>query len=462
MSRMTGTADTDLSAVNGAFREHARKDERLLSRSTFSEIDRANPMLHYALQPWPTFVGPRVMGQMGTVAVRLSQLIRQIPERAFANDPVRIGRHFDLDPDFVAASLAPPNGIAGAVSRADFVLTASGFRCIEFNIASSLGGWESGILADMLLRVPAMQGFLREREVAFTNRSPVRELFRHVIREAVAQDRPEGGILNVGIGLRTAATEQSGRRLNAYLGSEYRAMLKEIAPALQGNLLLCHYPTLTERDGRILLHGTPVHSLLEWHNLGTEASVFRALKAGTLEVYNGPAALILADKRCIAILSEQAENGALDPADRDLVRAHVPWTRRVLDGTTVYRGEEVSVPDLVTSERPRLVLKKGKATSAGGSDVVLGRTSTDAAWGEALRRALTEGDWLVQELVESLPFLYQSGLHGCSPHDAIWGPFVFGSTFAGAGLRVQPKAKEGIVNLHRGATVGIVLEVESD
>jgi hypothetical protein len=56
------TSDAGLSAVNGEFRERARNDERLLSRATFAEIDRPNPMLHYALQPWPTFVGPRVMG----------------------------------------------------------------------------------------------------------------------------------------------------------------------------------------------------------------------------------------------------------------------------------------------------------------------------------------------------------------------------------------------------------------
>jgi hypothetical protein len=456
------TSDGELSAVNGAFREFARRNERLLSRSTFAELDRPNPMLHYALQPWPTFVGPRVTGQLETISVRLSQLIRQVPERDFANDPVRIGQHFDLDPEFVAALLAPPSGIDGAVSRADFVLTAAGFRCIEFNIASSLGGWENAILADMLLRVPALQDFLRDHAVRFVHRSPVRGLFRHVVREALTRDRPEGGTLNIGIGMRGPAPPQAERMLNAYLGAEYRAALKEIDPALRGNLLLCPYPDLLESGGRVLLRGLPIHSLLEWHNHGTEAITFRAQKAGTLDLYNGPASMILADKRCIALLSEGAEAGSLDPADQALVRAHIPWTRRVLDTTATYRAEEVSVPNLVLSERSRFVLKKAKATSAGGSNVVLGRSSTDVRWAEVLRDALAEGDWIVQELVESLPFLYQNGPQGCSPHDAIWGPFVFGSTFAGAGLRVQPKAMAGIVNLHRGATVGILFEVETD
>jgi hypothetical protein len=454
------TFDNSLSAVNGAFRDFARQDERCLSRTTFAELDRANPMLRYALQPWPTFVGPRVMGQLEAVSVRLSQLIRTLPQLAFGGDPGRIAGHFDLSPDFVAATLSEPNGVAGAVSRADFILTAEGFRCIEFNIASSLGGWETGILAGILLRVPVIDSFLRERAGPFVHRSPVRALFRHCLRIAALNGHADGNVINLGIGMREAPPPMAERMLSAYLGAEYRAALREAG--LEGTLLLCHYPALREEQGRLSLAGKRVDSLLEWHNHGTDAIIFRCFKAGNLDLYNGPASFILSDKRCISLLSEGAETGMLEPADAELVSTHIPWTRRVLSGIARYRGSTVTLPDFAVAQRPRLVLKKAKATSAGGSDVVLGRSSTDAQWADILRRALEEGDWVAQELVVSQPFLYQNGDRGCSPHDAIWGPFVFGDTFAGASLRVQPKEKEGIVNLHRGATVGIVLEVAAD
>ena len=70
------------------------------------------------------------------------------------------------------------------------------------------------------------------------------------------------------------------------------------------------------------------------------------------------------------------------------------------------------------------------------------------------------GDWVVQEYIQSRPYLFQAGRYGCSPHDVVWGPFVFGSTYAGTILRVQPKSIDGIVNLSRGATEGILLELE--
>jgi hypothetical protein len=103
------------------------------------------------------------------------------------------------------------------------------------------------------------------------------------------------------------------------------------------------------------------------------------------------------------------------------------------------------------------VLKK--AGGHGGSGVVLGRFAAPERWREALATALREGDWVVQETLESLPYLYQSGDYGCSIHDVIWGPFVFGNRYGGVVLRMQPAAAGGPVNLTLHATEGIVLEV---
>jgi hypothetical protein len=99
------------------------------------------------------------------------------------------------------------------------------------------------------------------------------------------------------------------------------------------------------------------------------------------------------------------------------------------------------------------------ADAFGGAGVVLGRFASAEEWRRTLDRALAEGDWVVQEILEFLPYLYQSGEYGCSIHDVIWGPFVFGDRYGGVVLRMQPKAAGGAVNLSLSATEGIVLEV---
>jgi hypothetical protein len=123
-----------------------------------------------------------------------------------------------------------------------------------------------------------------------------------------------------------------------------------------------------------------------------------------------------------------------------------------------FRGEEVSLPDLLaSSERSRLVLKEGR--NYGGKGVFLGQVTPEARWEEVVRTALETGGWIVQERLESLSYLYQCGEYGCAPHDVIWGPFVCGDTYAGVCLRMQPKRVGGAVNLSLEATQGVVLEV---
>jgi len=113
--------------------------------------------------------------------------------------------------------------------------------------------------------------------------------------------------------------------------------------------------------------------------------------------------------------------------------------------------------ELLAAEPARFVLKKG--AGYGGAGVVLGTFASPERWRDALATALREGDWVVQETLESLPYLYQSGDYGCSIHDVIWGPFVFGQRYGGVVLRMQPAAAGGPVNLTLHATEGIVLEV---
>jgi len=124
----------------------------------------------------------------------------------------------------------------------------------------------------------------------------------------------------------------------------------------------------------------------------------------------------------------------------------------------VFEDRTVFLPDLLRERREQMVLKK--ARSRGGSHVVLGRFAAPEEWEATLAEALESGDWVAQEHVASYPYLFQDGAYGCSPHDVVWGFFVFGSTPGGEIIRAQPRHLGGIVNLTRGASEGILLEVD--
>jgi len=174
-------------------------------------------------------------------------------------------------------------------------------------------------------------------------------------------------------------------------------------------------------------------------------------------LFNGPISIVLSDKRNLALLSQSQRSSLFSAEEQEVIRNHIPWTRLVAAERVEFHGEEVFLPDLLAAERNRLVLKEGR--SFGGKGVHLGRATSAARWEEVARTALESGGWVVQERLESLPYLYQCGESGCAPHDVIWGPFVFGDTYGGVILRMQPQAAGGAVNLSLAATEGIVLEV---
>jgi hypothetical protein len=116
-------------------------------------------------------------------------------------------------------------------------------------------------------------------------------------------------------------------------------------------------------------------------------------------------------KALFAILTDERYARLFTSEERAAVAAHVPWTRRVRPGKTTRRGEQIDLLEYVAEHRDRLVLKPND--DYGGHGIYIGWNNDDIAWGEALRAALADGDYLVQERVrtarEPFPALQDDG-----------------------------------------------------
>jgi hypothetical protein len=447
-----------LSPLDWRFREMASRDPACLRRSTFGVLDQPNPLLRYSPQSWPTFMDRSRVRELAQISVRLSRMIRSLPARIFDHDLERMARFYDLDEPSVRGMLAPPDGIAGALSRGDFVYGPRGFQCVEFNMTTNLGGWATAPVSKMLLSVPPVAHFVAESGVAISHRSPLRHMLRHVLAEAQRDGLLDGSEFNLLVGTRQAEAMTGDAQVPQFLGRQLELVMGRRAPGLRGNVSICNYADLTLREGALYDGPRRLHSVLEYHVEGSDETVLSCFKAGALNLYNGPVGTILTDKRNLALLSEMAESDRCLPAERRLIADHLPWSRRIVPGEIHFGGEWAPIADLLRREPWRFVIKKARAV--GGVKVAIGRFSAADAWEAAVTTALAEGDWIAQEYVESLPFLFQAGEHGCQPHDVVWGPYVFGDGYAGTILKVQPQGLGGIVNLWRGATEGILFEVD--
>jgi hypothetical protein len=172
------------------------------------------------------------------------------------------------------------------------------------------------------------------------------------------------------------------------------------------------------RDGRLMagdFHITLIYKRVLISELvergGLDQPVVRAVLDGNVCMINPFRCKILHKKASLAVLSDERNTDLFAPEEREAIEAHIPWTRRVEDRATLYRGEPVDLLPFVVEQRERLVLKPND--EYGGKGVVLGWEVEPEAWTEAVRAALAE-PYVVQERValpeEPYPSLLDGGV----------------------------------------------------
>lgn len=345
--------------------------------------------------------------------------------------------------------------LQATVSRGDYMDAAAGLQCLELNMSANLGGWKAGVWSDLYLRVPVIARFLAEEGLDVSVARPLRSLFTHLLAEARRKGMIDAGELNVAFATHTEARIPSAWA--PYADSELAVVLGGDPERLTGHVAVCAYSDLADRAGRLFLGGRRIHAVVGQSGNITPA-VFNCWMAGTVDVYGEFLARILGDKINLALLSEGADKGLFSAQESALIQRHVPWTREVKAGETTWRGERIALGPFVASERERLVLKRRR--SFGGRDVFVGHATPPDVWDEVLVAALAEsGSFVVQELVDSKPLLFQNGDSGVGPYDVVWGFFVLGGRFGSGFLRLSPRGERAVINAAQGAEEGVLFEV---
>jgi hypothetical protein len=462
------------SEVNRGFLEFVEREPRCLHRSAFQSIYDEASLHCLSIQPWPLFIDRARQPELEAIAVPMDRLLRGVMERFFGGDPARIAEFYRTHPgDGEAAGegltealiellLEEPNGIWSAPSRTDYIETADGFKCIEYNAGSSPGGLQADTLGELYLASEPTARFLAERGLRARAPESRRAFFRHVVHDTVKLGAWDGGEFVLAmIVLPHDALWAAQHRADVYTRELRGVLAASAGPVRDGRVLCCAIDDFRFERGGVTRGGRPVHAVVEMHNgEGDIRGLYRAFKMGGVNLFSGPIGELMSDKRGIALLSTHADSDEFTADERALIARHIPWTRVMAPAVTERAGRPFRLPDDLVGRREEFVLKK--ASSVGGSFVDVGRHRTQAQWEAAVARALREGDWVVQEYLPTVPYWFQSGAEGAAPHDVVWGLFAFGGEYGGAFLRMYPAAgdHDGVVNNRRGADAGALLEIE--
>lgn len=188
-----------------------------------------------------------------------------------------------------------------------------------------------------------------------------------------------------------------------------------------------------------------IHELLE--RCDDSHPLIRAYLAGDVCLVNSFRCKMLHKKAAFELLTDEANASWFTPAEREVIRQTVPWTRRVLERKTWYQQHEVDLIEHIRKNRDSLVLKPND--DYGGRGISLGEKLGEAEWDAAISEALA-GDYVVQEKItlrtEDFPIFNESGW-SLQPMYVDTNPFLFCGRVEGGMVRLSDSP---IVNVTSG------------
>ena len=133
-----------------------------------------------------------------------------------------------------------------------------------------------------------------------------------------------------------------------------------------------------------------------------------AYRAGAICMVNSFQSKLIHKKAVFAVLTNEKYAHLFTEEELNIIHTHVPWTRKFREEKTFYKGEEIDLVEWARANKSKLVLKPND--DYGGHGIYIGWVSSEAEWEEAMKIALVDEDYLVQERVEtsreSFPMLF--------------------------------------------------------
>jgi len=391
----------------------------------------------------PFFLSPGDEERVRTVAESIAELGERVVTAAL-NDKPLFNQLYLRGEEERLARIPVGYGPASTTSRLDAFLLPDSLKFAEYNGESPAGAGYAETLAEIFNELPMMAQFARKYEV---HRYPLSAK----LLDALLQSYVDWG----GSAQKPQIAIVDWKEVPTW--SEFEI--------LQARFEKMGVPTVTsdprelEWDGKSLVaHGKKI-DLVYRRVLINDIVARRAECSALLKAYSSGMVCVVNNFRCklphvkafFAVLTDEQNGSLFSLGERELIRKHIPWTRVVADVKTAHYGVPIELLAFIRKERENLVLKP--SDEYGGSGVTLGWEANEAAWDEAIERALASknGAWIVQERIpirrEVFPYIADVGRVDYRDMLVDFAPYLFRGKLCGFLTRLS---STGLANVTSG------------
>ncbi|MDT9681092.1 hypothetical protein RND61_03230 [Streptomyces sp. TRM76323] len=405
----------------------------------------------------PVFLSAAERRAVAADLLQIHRLLSELPRRLFGGDIEGLARGVGMtgtQADIVRRA-ATADAPLMPLARSDLYRGADGFKLLELNITSALGGFENAGINRAMLRHPVLAGFVAERNLGYA------DTFGGIVKTLYAEC--------------AAHMDTDGRRPVVALVDwpesfvSYEPRLRVMAALFDGmgiDAVPCHVGQITERGGRLEVAGRAIDVVYRFflvEEIATPADaaavepLLRAFEEGGVGMFSRLDSELYGNKGTLAMLSDERHRSAFTAEERACIDRFLPWTRHVRATTTDRAAQEVALLPYAVEHRADLILKP--TLLHGGSGIVPGWTVGPEEWRARLTAAM-DGPYVVQERIRPIPEVFPAD-DGDGTQDLFlnWGVFLTdpqvtgGDGYNGCLVRGSTDPEVGVVSMSGGARV---------
>lgn len=395
----------------------------------------------------PGFLERAEVAQLSTDLETLYRLVTSLPDKLYGGDLGAFAASTGITPAQVQAVLRGRGSAPSRLARADIYRDEGGFRVMELNMSSALGGVDNMALNRAMLRLPFIADFVEQNDLTYT------DTMVEVVETIFAECKlPSGSRPVIALCDWPASFETLEPQLRQNVA---------VFDALGMEALPCHIGQLELRDDSIWLGDKQIEviyriflmeDLLDPAGPALIEPVLRAAERGNVSIFSPMDAELYSTKGALALLSDEANRQLFTDPELASIDRLLPWTRMLRPGPVTVDGRQVQLAEYAISQQNELILKP--TLLHGGTGVIPGWQADPAEWQGLITDCMDE------------PFVLQKRIHpwtepypkadgsGFEDWVVLWGAFLGARGYAGMLVRGTPDADAGVLNMATGALGG--------
>jgi hypothetical protein len=406
----------------------------------------------YHISSWPVILDEKKAKDLKELSSKVFKMIRSIPSLYFDNDEQKIADYyFEGNSMLGQFAMISHNKVSSeSCCRIDLTYTNEGFKVLEANIGSSIGGWQLQSFTEIINKThPQLQQNYQSVNTQYI-------YFEFLVKNIIKYVHSIEGEINIFISMDDVQEGQQHTYLVEFLNELLSKTLSD--KNLKGKVFIGSLSKLKLSNTILHLGGERIHAVL---NMSSEEITIELMRAFMMDAIYFPDHLgvtMYRKKSNLELLRELAENKKFSQEDNDFILKVIPWTATIKEGKeVVFKGNRKNISTLLKGHKNQLVIKDNYGEQ--GKDVFIGKFLSTSAWEEVIKLALKEEKFIAQEFSESINFSAPNSNNDWTDHKIVWGSFGFGEVYGGVFVRMsEVKTDTGIINAARGAVEAIVYE----